>query len=59
MYVIVIINYIPERLLEKLCNPKSDKVEVIKNGVISRLGYLNLKSKNLNRRQGLRNYRYR
>jgi len=46
-------------ILKRRFNPKSGKVEVIKNGVISRLGYLNLKGKNLNRRQVLRNYRYR
>ena len=41
-------------ILKRRFNPKSGKVELIKNGVISRLGYLNL-----NRRQALRNYRYR
>ena len=46
-------------ILKRRFNPKSGKVELIKNGVISRLGYLNLKGKNLNRRQALRNYRYR
>ncbi len=46
-------------ILKRRFNPKIGKVELIKNGVISRLGYLNLKGKNLNRRQALRNYRYR
>ena len=46
-------------ILKRRFNPKSGKVEVIKNGVISRIGYLNLIGKNLNRRQSLRNYRFR
>jgi hypothetical protein len=46
-------------ILKRRFNPKSGKVELIKNGVVSRIGYLNLKGKNLNRRQALRNYRYR
>ena len=46
-------------ILRRRFNPKSGKVELIKNGVISRIGYLNLIGKNLNRRQSLRNYRFR
>ena len=46
-------------ILKRCFNPKSGKVELIKNGVIIRIGYLNLISKNLNRRQALRNYRFR
>jgi len=46
-------------ILRRRFNPKSGKVELIKNGVISRIGYLNLIGKDLNRRQTLRNYRNR
>ena len=45
--------------LRRRFNPKTGKVEVIQNGVISRSGYLNLSGNKLNRRQALRNYRYR
>lgn len=40
-------------------NPKTGIVEVTKNGVISHRGFLNFQVKNLNRRQALRNYRFR
>jgi hypothetical protein len=41
-------------------NPKTGKMEVIKNGIISRRGFLNFQGKKLNRRQSLRsNYRFR
>ena len=40
-------------------NPKTGKVEVSKNGIISHRGFLNLQVKDLNRRQSLRNYRHR
>ena len=40
-------------------NPKTGIVEVTKNGIISHRGFLNLQVKDLNRRQSLRNYRYR
>ena len=41
-------------------NAKSGRVEVIKNGVFGRFGFLNIKSVSpQNRRKALRNYRYR
>ena len=43
--------------LRRRFNPKSGKVEVIKNGVISRRGFFNFQSKNSNPRINLRNYR--
>ena len=49
----------PTTTLRRSFNPKTGRVEVTKNGVITRKGYLNLAGNNLNRRQVLRNYRYR
>ena len=46
-------------VLRSRFNPKTGIVELTMNGIISRKGYLNLMGKNLNRRQALRNYRYR
>ena len=46
-------------ILRRRFNPKTGVIEVAKNGVISHRGYLNLQAKNLNRRQALRNYRFR
>ena len=46
-------------ILRRRFNPKTGRVEVTLNGVISRLGFLNFQVKNLNRRQSLRNYRFR
>lgn len=43
--------------LQRRFNPKSGKVEIIKNGVISRRGFFNFQSKNSNPRINLRNYR--
>jgi hypothetical protein len=45
--------------LQTRFNPKTGNVELTMNGVISRSGFLNLQVKDLNRRQALRNYRYR
>ena len=49
----------PTTTLKTRFNPKTGRVEVTKNGVITRKGYLNLAGNKLNRRQVLRNYRYR
>ena len=49
----------PTTTLRRSFNPKTGRVEVTKNGVITRKGYLNLQGSQLNRRQILRNYRYR
>ena len=49
----------PVTTLRRKFNPKTGRVELAKNGIYSRIGYLNLKVKNLNRRQSLRNYRFR
>ena len=45
--------------LRRKFNSKTGRVELIKNGIFNRLGYLNLKGKTLTRRQAPRNYRYR
>ena len=49
----------PTTTLKARFNPKTGKMELIQNGVITRKGYLNLVGGSLNRRQTLRNYRYR
>jgi hypothetical protein len=49
----------PTTTLRRRFNPKTGRGEVTKNGVITRKGYLNLAGNKLNRRQALRNYRYR
>ena len=49
----------PVTTLRRQFNPQTGRVEVTKNGVITRKGYLNLTGNKLNRRQVLRNYRYR
>jgi len=49
----------PTTTLKTRFNPKTGRVELTMNGIISRKGYLNLMGKNFNRRQTLRNYRYR
>ena len=50
----------PTTVLRMRFNPKTGKMEVIKNGVISRRGFKNFQGKKLNRRQSLRsNYRFR
>ena len=49
----------PVTTLRRQFNPQTGRVEVTKNGVITRKGYLNLAGNKLNRRQVLRNYRYR
>ena len=50
----------PTTVLRMRFNPKTGKMEVIKNGVISRRGFKNFQGKKLNSRQSLRsNYRFR
>ena len=49
----------PTTVLRMRFNPKTGKMEVIKNGVISRRGFMNFQGKKLNHRQALRNYRFR
>jgi len=49
----------PTTTLKTRFNSNTGRMEMTMNGIISRKGYLNLTGKNLNRRQVLRNYRYR